>query len=423
MLSEIMIGGFKSFGEPVSFDLAPLTIFVGPNGVGKSSVFEAVGLMAQSSASGGLVWTGRWVDFPGGLNSVKHRGSAGGLVFGAGLSAEGTTSSVAWDHDSGKASFYFSGRSKAFKVDGEEIAVATRQQGDAARVIYYGPRDADGVKHEIANYNASFGDSFPDASVLEIGQGDRRPPIKEIADRVSNTLGRLLSFLRDDVYLIGAHRLPVRISPTVQLAPYAVGKDGSNTLAALSLALRNGDEIAKKIVFWAKEFGMPEIQSGWVNQPTLLADYRDPASGEKIESGMAGFGSQQILPVITQLFCARPGGLVLIEEPEISLHPEAQVSLLRMLADAVSSGRQVMITTHSQTLLSALGELSSDGRLKPSDIAIYHLSKTAAGTAAERLEIDPAWYIRGWVPSFSKVETRLLRDWIHNVGDRIEADA
>ena len=47
-----------------------------------------------------------------------------------------------------------------------------------------------------------------------------------------------------------------------------------------------------------------------------------------------GFGVSQVLPVLVALIVAEPGQLVYLEQPELHLHPRAQVALARVLADA-----------------------------------------------------------------------------------------
>jgi predicted ATPase len=134
--------------------------------------------------------------------------------------------------------------------------------------------------------------------------------------------------------------------------------------------------------------------------------------------GSAGFGSQQILPIIVQLFASPEDSLVVVEEPEISLYPAAQVQLVRMFAEAVRTGRQVVITTHSQYLVMALQELMNR-EIQPRDISIYHSSRPQSDSVAERLPIGADGVLRGWIPSFAKVEQDLLSSWMSRVHGKL----
>lgn len=67
-----------------------------------------------------------------------------------------------------------------------------------------------------------------------------------------------------------------------------------------------------------------------------------------------GFGLSFVLPVVTALLKAKTGDLILIENPEAHLHPSAQVRLGQMISKAVSCGAQVIVETHSDHLLNGI---------------------------------------------------------------------
>lgn len=64
-----------------------------------------------------------------------------------------------------------------------------------------------------------------------------------------------------------------------------------------------------------------------------------------------GFGISQVLPVLVALLAVEPGQLVYLEQPEIHLHPRAQVALAQVLADAANRGVRVVVETHSELFL------------------------------------------------------------------------
>ena len=103
---------------------------------------------------------------------------------------------------------------------------------------------------------------------------------------------------------------------------------------------------------------------------------------------LSSSGARQIMTVITQLFWAPKGGLLMIEEPEISLHPKAQIDVLEMFAEAIKQdGKQIIATTHSHIMLQALGYVVSKGWLSREDIAVYHVEKGKTGTKAKQLPL------------------------------------
>ncbi len=71
-------------------------------------------------------------------------------------------------------------------------------------------------------------------------------------------------------------------------------------------------------------------------------DFVDLASKATVYLRHAGHGSRQVLAMITQLFLSKPGSIIMIEEPELSLHPDVQLLLPEVFADAVREGRQIL---------------------------------------------------------------------------------
>jgi hypothetical protein len=77
-------------------------------------------------------------------------------------------------------------------------------------------------------------------------------------------------------------------------------------------------------------------------------------SGRDVDLTSVGVGVSQILPVLLACLLARSGSLVLIEQPELHLHPAMQLRLADFLLACARSGRQIMIETHSEHLVNRL---------------------------------------------------------------------
>ena len=197
----------------------------------------------------------------------------------------------------------------------------------------------------------------------------------------------------------------------------SVGTKGENTIKALSiLSGPSGDSMAMlKVKQWAEKFGLPGLIAGVIAHSSegsgVDVSYEDPDFGVRLNLPMAGFGSQQMLPVIGQLFCAPPGSVVMIEEPEISLHPHGQIILPDLFIDAMNNNRQVIVTTHSQIIVSAIRHAVKRKKLKPEQVALYDMVKTASGAGRKRLQIDEDGTIPGWIPSFAEAEDKMFDAW------------
>lgn len=84
-----------------------------------------------------------------------------------------------------------------------------------------------------------------------------------------------------------------------------------------------------------------------------------------------GFGMTQILPVIVAGFSAAEGSIMLVENPEVHLHPAGQALMGQFLAHVASAGVQVIVETHSDHVLNGVRRTVKLGHLPAEDVAIH----------------------------------------------------
>ena len=115
-----------------------------------------------------------------------------------------------------------------------------------------------------------------------------------------------------------------------------------------------------------------------------------------------GFGTNALVQVLLQLITAKKGATVLIEEPEIHLHPKAQADLAEVLAEiAKDEDKQIIMTTHSEHLLSRLLTLVAEKRLSPEELAIYSFEKDDKGEcSATEIEVTELGQVTGGLTGF-----------------------
>ena len=92
-----------------------------------------------------------------------------------------------------------------------------------------------------------------------------------------------------------------------------------------------------------------------------------------------GFGLTQALPIVTAALSANRGDLLLLENPEVHLHPAGQAAMGEFLAEAASAGVQVLVETHSDHVLNGIRRAVQKGALPAADAAL-HFSGRGAGT-------------------------------------------
>jgi len=118
-----------------------------------------------------------------------------------------------------------------------------------------------------------------------------------------------------------------------------------------------------------------------------------------------GFGVSQTLPVVVALRAAKPGQLVYIEQPEIHLHPRAQVAMARLLVDAANRGVHVVAETHSSLILLAVQTLVAEGVIEPEFVGLnWFLRGEKSGiTRIKTAGLDEAGRFGDWPEDFDEV--------------------
>jgi predicted ATPase len=95
-----------------------------------------------------------------------------------------------------------------------------------------------------------------------------------------------------------------------------------------------------------------------------------------------GFGVSQVLPVITLCYYVPERSILILEQPEIHLHPTVQMALADAIIDAVKTRSiQVIIESHSEHFLLRLQRRIAEGVLSPKDTASTSANCNAANRA------------------------------------------
>lgn len=112
---------------------------------------------------------------------------------------------------------------------------------------------------------------------------------------------------------------------------------------------------------------------------------RDKRTGTEVAPTDVGFGIGQVLPVVVQSILNRRGTL-LIEQPEIHLHPALQARLGELFAQLVTSNdsSQFILETHSEHLILRLQRLIRRRELRPEAVSVLHVGQDESGRASVR---------------------------------------
>ena len=144
--------------------------------------------------------------------------------------------------------------------------------------------------------------------------------------------------------------------------------------------------------------------------------FRHDSTGDEadmVNIADVGFGVSQVLPVLVAVIVAEPGQLVYLEQPELHLHPRAQVALARVLADAAKRGVRLVAETHSSLLLLGVQTLVAEGDLPPELVKLHWFTRREDGiTEVASADLDDAGAYGEWPEDFDDVDLKTQSRYI-----------
>lgn len=222
--------------------------------------------------------------------------------------------------------------------------------------------------------------------------------------------------LMDSIFYLGPLRLhPAREYRWTGSSPTDVGPRGERTFDAILAAAaakerRNlGPRKPRKpfqemIAHWLRELGLihsfdvQEIAEG--SKLYQVRVRKDPSSTGVMLTDI-GFGVSQVLPALVLLYYVPKGSIVLMEQPELHLHPLAQSGLAdAILAAARARGIQVIVESHSEHLLRRLQRRVAEGEATADDVKLYFTSTDGGAALLSDLDLNEWGEIRNWPDNF-----------------------
>lgn len=152
----------------------------------------------------------------------------------------------------------------------------------------------------------------------------------------------------------------------------------------------------------------PHPQQGGANDVVSVAD--------------VGFGVSQTLPVLVALLAAKAGQIVYLEQPEIHLHPRAQLALADALVDAALRGVRVIAETHSSLVIRGVQTAIAQSRLRPEDLSFNWFGRDPISGAqtVTVAEVDDAGRFGDWPVDFDEVSRDADWAYLDAIEDSVE---
>jgi len=353
MIRKVRLRNFKCFRE-IDLQFAPMTILTGVNGMGKSSVIQALLLLRQSYDLGllktnGLVLNGNLIKLGSGLDVLFLNAKEDSISFGI----------ETVDNVSNEWEFKLEPGSDLLPIfsnlNNEEI-----YQLNLFHYFQYLQAERTGPRNSF---------QMNDFMVLRN---------RQMGTRGEYCAHFLAAYERDDI------EIPQLSHPN-----------------ALSTGLRD------QVEAWIGSVS-PGIRIHVTTYPSMdLVNLQfSIVSGSYVSdpyrAANVGFGLTYSLPMVVATLALRPGGLLIVENPEAHLHPKAQTHMTELFARAAAQGAQILVETHSDHVLNGVRLAAHKGILSPEKIKIHFFERGDKDMEAEVISpiIDRNGRIDYWPKDF-----------------------
>jgi hypothetical protein len=216
-------------------------------------------------------------------------------------------------------------------------------------------------------------------------------------------------------YLGPLRENPKRIYTWAGEAPSDVGRKGELAVPAILAAREKGPYISpgrkkkrrgleETIAKWLRDMGIIDSfsvkQIGKDRKDWEVLVQKTKQSPEVLITDV-GFGLSQVLPVLVLCYYVPEGSVLLLEQPELHLHPSAQSWLADIFIDVVENRNvQVIVESHSEHFVRRLQLRIAEKKIPPEKTALYFLEIKNSASHAEKLDVDLCGDIRNWPRGF-----------------------
>jgi predicted ATPase len=142
------------------------------------------------------------------------------------------------------------------------------------------------------------------------------------------------------------------------------------------------------------------IRSNSLDKDKFKISVQEIKSGHEFSLNQVGFGISQILPIITLLLTSKRDEIILIENPEVHLHPKLQSLFVDLSIFVLENGRKLVIETHSEHIINRLRYRIKQTPSLKEKINILFFEKNEEGIIYSDIEITKEGRLAHWPENF-----------------------
>jgi len=442
MLNKLSLSNFKAFQKMEELEIRNLTVVVGRNSCGKSSLMQSLLLLKQtldSQSTTPLCLEGKYLKYSNlkelsfGLPPV-HTAKIGYELF---LSDEESKVSgkVKIGYKNSKKDELYIPRLSEYSVeidkDGKVISTSfTSMSKSKAKTTF--KRFIQHFKDEgfgqLSDAKVLFHKFLPESMQLSFiktsSEGDEE--LKKIKIPFFTTMDEemeLNSLLNSELKSI-RYLSPIRATPERAYVHYSqdvssLNEDGSNS--AHILWAKRGSEVKWK----QKNYKLSEAVNQCIDtiglsqeiSPDKVGDIiykvgiKESSSGSNVSLADVGFGYSQVIPIILLGLLSSKENLMLIEQPEIHLHPSSAGNLADLFLGFVEDDKRFIIETHSQEFINKLRlRVIQNPELKKKINIVFVEQNQGESSSIKQFEIDEKGMFPEWPDGFIDESEKLAKE-------------
>lgn len=353
MINSIEIKNFKSIKSKV-FPLRNLNVLLGLNGQGKSSFIQSLLLLRQSNVEPGRVkgWlnlNGRYVDIGNTKDAFYQYAKKGNLIFDLSVGEASSTT----------IPFHY-----AYEMERDVLPPKSEKNLYGETKI-----DFDSMIRVASEQTGLFSNQFQYLNAYRIQPGSTYPKSNNevVQNRNIGISGQYAAHFIETYY-------DEEVAFDNVLHPNSFVED---TLLKKTIVNKT---LINQINLWLGEISPGiNVRTTSINQDEVMLEYvfQQPTyvNTNRFKPPNVGFGITYALPVVTALLSAKPGALLIIENPESHIHPRGQAELGKLIALVAHNDVQIIIETHSDHLLNGIRVGIKEEKLSKDKVRLFYFKK------------------------------------------------